>query len=66
MDLMLAGPGTMIGDYDVLTSPNQHHNSFVCHTTIGQVGIMKREEFIKLQNLSPDGFTTLITEARVQ
>ena len=24
MDLMLAGPGTMIGDYDVLMSPYRH------------------------------------------
>jgi hypothetical protein len=62
---MLAGPGTMIGDYDILMSPYQHQNSFVCQTTHGQVLAISKEEYINLQIINVDAFKVLCQEAKL-
>lgn len=44
MNLILAGPGKLLGDYDILIS-STHNTSAICHTTSAQVAIIKKELF---------------------
>ena len=63
MRLMYAGVGRMLCDYDVIMN-NVNQTSIICHSVVGQMFVLKKEDFKKLQTISDESFAHLKDQSK--
>ena len=63
MRLLHAGVGRMLCDYDVIMD-NVNQTSIICHSAVGQMFVLTKEDFKKLQTISDESFQHLKAQSK--
>jgi len=63
MRLLHAGVGRMLCDYDVIMD-NVNQTSIICHSVVGQMFVLKKDDFKKLQTISDESFAHLKDQSK--
>ena len=63
MRLLHAGVGRMLCDYDVIMD-NVSQTSVICHSAVGQMFVLKKDDLKKLQAISEESWQHLKAQSK--